>query len=261
MKAKFSPRNTSGFTLIELVISAALMAGILAGAYLCLQAGFSGQKLVESRSSVAQNARVALAIMSADLRSACPLSEDFDFLGMNRTINEIEADNLDFATHNYTPARPREGDFCEVSYFLDKGPDSESFSLWRRRDPTPDLEPLAGGNREEIAQGVRGLKFEYFDGFDWYDEWGDAEGAQRDPNSSFVAYNMYGMPEAVRITLAFDSEKPSPNRETGAEDTRAPPRVFQTVVHLNLAASSQLPDSGGGTESGSDAGGENTRRN
>src|SRR5438046_7273097 len=36
---------TSAFTLIELVISAALMSLILAAAYLCLNAALSGQKL------------------------------------------------------------------------------------------------------------------------------------------------------------------------------------------------------------------------
>ena len=37
--------------------------------------------MVEPRVEVFQNARVAMALMTADLRDACPLSKDFDFLG------------------------------------------------------------------------------------------------------------------------------------------------------------------------------------
>src|SRR5258708_32744881 len=109
-KGESSPKShCSGFTLIELVISASLMAMILGAAYLCLNAAISGQKLIEPRAEVLQNARVAMAMLSADLRSACPLSKDFEFLGMHRMLDEVEADNLEFATHNYIPRRPREG--------------------------------------------------------------------------------------------------------------------------------------------------------
>ena len=101
-----SRRNTAGFTLIELVISAGLMAIILVSAYLCLQACFSSQNLIEPRIDVFQNARVAMALMTADLRSACVLSKESQFVGMHRMSAEVEADNLDFATHNYTPRRP-----------------------------------------------------------------------------------------------------------------------------------------------------------
>src|SRR5437016_3900826 len=72
-----------GFTLIEIVISSALMALILVSGYACLNAAVSSRKTIEPRLEVFQNARVAMAIMSADLRAACPLSKDYDFLGMH----------------------------------------------------------------------------------------------------------------------------------------------------------------------------------
>ncbi len=127
--------SRAGFTLIELVISAALMAMILGASYVCLTAAISGKKLIEPRADVIQNARVAMAMISGDLRSACPLSKDFEFLGMHRMIEDLQADNLDFATHNYTPRRPREADYCQISYFVEKEGDSSTVSLYRR--PTP----------------------------------------------------------------------------------------------------------------------------
>ncbi|PYI88445.1 MAG: hypothetical protein DME26_03580 [Verrucomicrobia bacterium] len=241
--------NASGFTLIELVISASLMALILTSAYLCLSSGMSSQKLVDSRTEALQSARVAMAMMSADLRAACPLSKEIAFLGMRRMVEEIDADNLDFGTHHYTPQRAREGDFCETSYFVAREPESGKFSLWRRRDPTPDDEPLSGGSREEIARGLRGLRFEYYDGWEWFDEWGDPQGKGKAENSLREQPNLSGLPEAVRITLWIDPQARSTARAPKEGKTSEPPVILQTVARLNLAAISQRSSSDAATNS------------
>ena len=98
------------FTLVEVVISGALMAMILVTAYLCFSAAISSQKLIEPQIEILQNARVAMALMTADLRGACPLSKDFELLGTHRMLGNMPGDSMDFATHNYTPSRLREGD-------------------------------------------------------------------------------------------------------------------------------------------------------
>jgi hypothetical protein len=244
--------GASAFTLIEVVISSALMALIVVSAYLCLHAAVSGQRLIEPRIEVFQQARVALALMTADLRCACPLSKEFEFLGMHRMVGEMEADNLDFATHNYTPRRPREGDYCQVSFYVDRDPESGQFALYRRRNPTIALDPLTGGSREELARAVSGVRFEYYDGFDWYDTWGEVEGTAKAQSSYRVRSNLSGMPEAVRITLWFDPNSRTNAAESQAQAAAAPPLVFQTVARLNLAAHSQSsappgPDTGGQT--------------
>jgi type II secretion system protein J len=247
--------RNAGFTLIELMISAALMTMILTGSYLCLSAGLSGQKLVESRSEVVQGARVAMALMTADLRAACPLAKEFDFLGMHRMVGEMEADNLDFGTFNYSPRHPREGDFCAVSYFLDKTDETSSYSLWRRRNPTFAPDPLAGGKREPILPGVRGLRFEYYDGYDWYDDWGDASGKPRAQNSLLDKPNLSGMPEAVRITLWLESS-PRTVRTSSANDEAEPPLKFQTMVRLNLAGASLGGSAGSPTNAAANSAGQ-----
>jgi hypothetical protein len=239
-------RQAAAFTLVELVISGALMSVILVAAYACLNAGASSQKLIETRAEATQSARVALALITADLRSACQLSKDYDLLGMHRMIGEIEADNLDFATHHYSPRRPREADYCQLSYFLEKDPATGEFTLFRRRNPALAPDPLAGGRREEIARGLRGLKFEYYDGFDWYDEWGDLDGRRRKQQSILDPPNLYGMPEAVRITLQFEvGTRPNPEAPAKPESVE-PPLVFQTVARLNYPSRMQGGGSSGG---------------
>jgi hypothetical protein len=231
---------------------------ILLAAYSCLSAAISGQKMIEPRADVTQNARVAMAMITADLRSACPLSKDFEFLGMHRTIQDIDADNLDFATHNYKPRHEREADFCEMSYYLEKENNSPDYSLYRRRNPTIGLDPLSGGSRELIAEGLRGVVFEYYDGFEWYDTWGEVSNERKEKTQkSLLAANLSGMPEAVRLTLRFNPDprasKLKWKRSASAqEENAAPPMVFQTTVRLNLAAASQSGFSKGSSNTGSE---------
>jgi prepilin-type N-terminal cleavage/methylation domain-containing protein len=240
------PSSRRGFTLIELMLSATLMVLILAGAYVCLQAGLSAQRLVDPRLEATQTARVALALLTADLRAACPLDPTTEFIGIDRTLGDVEADNLDFATLNYTPSRPGEAGYCQTSYYLDRDESSGDLVLWRRRNPRIGLDPFTGGTREEIARGIRQLKFEFFDGFEWYDTWGDPNARDRaTPKTTTLPQpNLSGLPEAVKITLAFATERrsatpssardslPAPESSADAE----PPLVFQTVARIAVPA-------------------------
>jgi len=246
----------AAFTLIEIMISATLMSLILVAAYLCLNAGLVSKKLVEPRADLLQNARVAVALVAADLRGACPLDRDYAFLGMQRTIGSVEADNLDFATHNYTPRHAGEGDWCEVSYYVEQDEASGRFSLWRRRNPALAPDPLKGGRKEEIARDLRGIRFEYSDGVDWYDSWGEVKGQAKAANSLKEQPNLSGMPAAVRITLLLDSNPKSPTNAVTGERTLEPPLAFQTVARLNLADISNASGSGADTASAATDGGQ-----
>lgn len=224
-------RSGSGFTLIELVISVALGALVLGSAYLCLNAGFAAQNLLEPRVDTFQSARVAMDLICADLRCACPFASGPEFIGFRRTLGDVEADNLDFATRNYTPRTPGQGDYCEQSLYLERNPKSGEFSLMRRRNPKVAFDPLVGGTREEIATGVAGFRLEYYDGFEWFDTWGEPNPGSRTapaaPSAagSILKPNAAGLPEAVRVTLRFhpSSRKTSPTE---------PPLVYQSVVRI-----------------------------
>lgn len=250
-----STTNSRAFTLIEIVISSALMALILVSAYLCLSAGIAGKKIIEPRADIFQTVRVTLAMLTADLRGACPLPGDSAFLGMKRMIGETEADNLDFATHNYTPRHAHEGDFCETSYYVEQDPQTHRFSLWRRRNPTLAIDPLSGGSKEEIAEDIIGMRYQYSDGDDWYDDWGEVQGKDKAANSQRQQSNLEGLPRAVRVTLLMDSNPKSKTDPMTGQRAIEPPLVFQTVAQLNLADASQndTENSGANISGGSGA--------
>ena len=88
----FSSGN-AGFTLIEIMISIAVGAIILTAAALCLNAAITSQRMIDPRVDTLQTARVALALISADLRGACPLDKSYAFLGSHRMVGKIVADN------------------------------------------------------------------------------------------------------------------------------------------------------------------------
>lgn len=227
---------TSGFTLIEVVIGSALMSLILVSGYLLFSASIESRRTMEPRLEIIQSARVVMAMISADLRAACSLDKKFAFLGMHRTIGEQIADNLDFATHNYTPQKAGEGDYCQISYYLDQDAEGDGLTLWRRRNPTIAPDSLSGGSKELIASGLSGMRFEYFDGLEWFDDWGDTSESGKRQTSEKAAANLTGMPRAVRVTLWFQEKQEKSNDVSlDAENERQSSFKFQTVVRLNLA--------------------------
>ena len=243
------------FTLIELLLSATLMSGILAASYVCLRAAMTSRSLVEDRSDAIQTARVVMNLIATDLRSAHRISDQHTILGLDRQLEEIEADTIDFVTRHHQPNLPMEADYCETSYFVARNPQDGRCALLRRRDPLPDDEPLAGGKREVLIDDILGLKFEYYDGWEWYDDWGDArspeETTQAESASLLSAAARNGFPEAIRVSLLLP-EKPESNRlnipaPTDPETAPSPPATlaFQNIVRLNLAGT-ELETGGSG---------------
>jgi hypothetical protein len=97
------------------------------------------------------------------------------------------------------------------------------------------------------------VKFEYYDGYEWYDTWGQAEAPTKEKKTTALAPNLTGMPEAVRITLSFDPDPKAKTAAPASPENTQPPLVFQTVARLNLAAASQSGFSTDAAGSGSDA--------
>ena len=124
------------------------------------------------------------------------------------------------------------------SFFLEKDPESAHYTLWRRRNPAIAPDPLAGGRREEIARGLRGLRFEYYDGYDWFDSWGSAERRSKERDLTLAPSNLNGLPEAVRVTVWVDPS-PRPPAASQHSPTNEPPT---TKERSDVSASQETND-------------------
>lgn len=232
LRSPVAPTRPHAFTLVELVISVALLTLVLGAAYACLQAALGTRRTLEPRSDRFQAARVTLALLTADLRSAAPLHKGPEFLGAPRQLGKLSAGNLDFATHHFTPRLDGEGDYASVSWYVETDPATGEGVLWRRRNPGFSPDPLSGGRREEILRPVEGFDLQFYDGFDWFDTWGDPNGRARQENSFRDRPNLVGMPKAVRITLTLPGEATPASGNASGTSTNAAPVSFEAVVMI-----------------------------
>ena len=100
--------------------------------------------------------------------------------------------------------------------------------------------------------------WEYFDGTDWYDTWGQIKADGKDATSNADKSNLSGLPTAVRITLSMDSEpRKKPSEFAIEEEKLPPPLIFQTVAYLNLADADAAQNNSSDSSATSGSGGVN----
>jgi len=218
-----------GFTLIEVIISIAILAAItslLFGAFSALKRSKDGLSRVQDRQ---REARLAMARITRELQSAylsahMPLNQA---LLVQKTIFKSErgspADRLDFTAfaNKRLDKNSHVSDQCELSYFGSPNPDgSGTTDLVRRIDTEPDLEPTRGGKIEVLATDIDLFDLQYLDAQSgqWQESW-DTTQTTGQPDR---------LPLQVRVILVLNG-----GRRAGAERGRGTIRLV-TKVGLNM---------------------------
>jgi general secretion pathway protein J len=175
-------RSARGFTLIEVLISIAILAAItslLFGAFSALKKSKDGLTRTQDRQ---REARLAMARMTRELQSAylsahLPINQA---LMIQKTIFRGErgtpADRVDFTAFANTRLEKDShvSDQCEISYYGSPNPDgSGTNDLVRRVDSSIDLEPTKGGKVEVLATNIDLLDLQYLDAQtgQWQEGW------------------------------------------------------------------------------------------
>lgn len=168
--------NNQGFTLIEILVA----VGVL-GLILSLVAGsYYGASLATRRASerleLFSMGRIALDTMIREINGAMVDEKDatrFPFIGENAGGGECPNDSLTFYTSAFDPRPLGAGsNLAEISFYLEKTPELDTYFLQHRMDPFPDLEPKEGGITTDLAELVVGLNFRYQDDNEtWSDRW------------------------------------------------------------------------------------------
>ena len=179
-----------GFTLVEVLIAAAITAmvgAMVAGAF---SRAAAARDLAEEQEERFGGARQALGRMAHELSEAF-LSDHYDrkryrdrptvFVGKDRG----DRDTLLFATmtHARLVRDAKESDQAVVEYSVERDPSLPGEdALWRREKPRIDDQPDRGGTRAVVLQHVKGFDAEYWDWKkqEWVREWDTTQTERRD---------------------------------------------------------------------------------
>ena len=183
-------KKNAGFTLVEMLVAMVILAIVLMTAYRVFSSSYSALHHVNPDRDLFHTARVILDRMTDEIQSAYydPGLKYTGFVGENDEEDEAPRDSLTFsAMANFYWIKKIEGinesDFLKISYALiGDEEDTAVTRLIRRQDPAfgpfeDDPEQISSGDRgvHQLADGVWGIDFRYFDGKEWVEEWNSGE--------------------------------------------------------------------------------------
>ncbi|HEU4412428.1 MAG TPA: type II secretion system protein GspJ [Polyangiaceae bacterium] len=204
MNARVARSRRRGLTLLEVLVSIAIMAmvSLLAyGAFDGLSKSKQGLSRVNERFHEGRGAmrRIAHELSSAYLSLHQPLSPA---LVTSRTAfvarDTTPADRLDMTTfsHRRVIANSRESDQNELSYFGSPDPNAPGkIDLARREQAVVDYDPQRGGTVQVLVEDIERFDLRFLDPVSglWTDSW--------DSNNATAQFNR--LPAQVRVTLTL----------------------------------------------------------
>lgn len=152
-----------GFTLLDLMISLALLSVIMATVYFV----FANQErnlsaASESRDTFGQG-RLIMDMMSRDLAGAWLPDKGAESPAAHikyRFFGQVE--RVDMVSSNYLTTEAEVGEnLAEVGYRLEQTDEAETWKLIRRQQKTPDDDITTGGREFVLSSAVRSLQLAY----------------------------------------------------------------------------------------------------
>ncbi len=196
--------HSKGFTLLEVLIAVAIMAGIVSVIYMTFFTAGNNVKQAETVRDTTDMVRTLVSRMSLDIANAyintgmsTPAAPLTVFYGKKveatrGATKKTRYDEIYLTTlSNFRKADTPETDLCEVGYYFKEKPDGSGSYLVRRekRVLSKDVPVLEGGQEYELTDRVEGLQFRYNNGSSWSDDWS----------------NRTALPRSVEITLMLDN--------------------------------------------------------
>jgi general secretion pathway protein J len=212
-----------GFTLLEILVASAILSLVLAALYGVFSRTLASKRLAEERADRSRSARIVLLRMGEDLQASFPFARgNARFSGETRQTTAFPEGALSFVSFAHTPVSSagHESDLNEIGYALLPDPQAPgSYYLVRRVSLDPGVtDPVADQSLEKEAypllSRVRGLRFRFFDGHTWREEWGQDDTRDK-------------LPQAVEATLYLP-------------DSHEEIVEFSTIVDLPLATAGRV---------------------
>ncbi|MGH7273667.1 MAG: type II secretion system protein GspJ [Nitrospiria bacterium] len=216
-RSQLATRNSqlsAGFTLLEILITMAILAVLATMVYASFSASIRMIERVDSEADIYRNARLILARLSEELSMAYrPKGKaipEVIFVGENDVMDGRPQDSLRFTSlsHPRSTADEATSDLNLIEYRFEIDPEDRGWVLLHSE--RNNLYGLSRGGSGEfvIGEGIHSLNLRYFDGKTWVDGW-DAESEK-------------ALPLVVEIEIRF-------------HEPREGQRSFKSWVELPLA--------------------------
>jgi type II secretion system protein J len=213
-----------GFTLLEVLVSVAILAIVIAAVYEAFISTVGSVKAARQGEQVNQTARIILERLSEDL--LCAVTDSLKKpqnvqLGMVCKDGEQDGhatDQIDFTSFGHVEAGGvgPETDLCEIGYSLEKDPDGAGFILYRRDTAPPDDDLSRGGRKFQLAKNVGGLNFRFQDGMDQgLDSWDTLGGGKKDTLPSLITIELTVLDDEGKAHLFVTSVHPALSLSAG----------------------------------------------
>jgi general secretion pathway protein J len=171
-----------GLTLIEIIVSLAILAMMSVLLYGAFDSMARGKKAEGMRADRAREGREASARLVRELQGAflslhqptnpSMITRNTAFVGQSSS----DFDRIDFTSfaHRRIGKESHESDQAEIGYFVVKDPDVDGkFDLVRREQTPIDFDPLRGGVVSVVAEDVEMFDVKYLDPMtgNWLETW------------------------------------------------------------------------------------------
>jgi general secretion pathway protein J len=198
------PLKNRGFTLVEVMISAAILALIVSMLYVAFASSVKTMEIGTQGGEIFRKAGVVLNRMALEISCArLPSKEEeasaqYAFIGDDKTEDGVPQDTLTFISTALPLQGPSRG-VKQVGYYIAPDSETDKLALFMQEDttPAPGNSPEHVGKRMLLAEGIEGLDFTYYDsqGREW-NRW--------DTTTPLFAKKL---PQLVRISLFFKDDK------------------------------------------------------
>ncbi len=222
---KEARRARAGFTMLELLVASGILAMMAVMIFTAFEHTGHMRDRLGHRQERDHVARIAIAKLSRDLRSAFLSAHVNTALTVRTSLSgfvarhETHGDRLDLTTftHRRLMRHAHEGDACEVGYRVEARRDSaDIYDLLRRESPRIDDDVQRGGTVDVLVPDVANLVLTYYEPAteQWKDSW----------DTTQASGEVGRLPPRVRIVLTLNE------RDRG----RVTERVYRTETPLMM---------------------------
>ena len=190
-----------GFSLLELMVAASLLAVIGALMVQSLSSSIEAKEIVQGTSNRYHLVRSSMSRMVDEISQSYLSAHRSQAEPRSETGFKGERDSLRFTAFGYVPRveDEKKSDQRQLGFYLDNDPKTGTESLFRKEQANIDDDYEEGGRALLLLSNVRELTFEYWEPTkeQWLEKW-DAEGS--DP----VQQNKLPGRVRIKMTVVMD---------------------------------------------------------